>query len=215
MKNEFIHLAKRQSGITAGSVLLCAAESAFGDPDKTTPVDSAFNRDLVTGILAAATAGGYGQSQVLEAALIRREYSDRVLSMADEACSAAGSVALRAVLDLALMKSGSNEVQTAPAMFTPNGNGYDMSAAGMLVLAAHTYYRLKHENSQERLDSAKQFMHRVLGDARTAGYSRISQLSAALVCGEVSPRVTKMANQACAKIPTEKMRQFINQANFC
>jgi hypothetical protein len=107
------------------------------------------------------------------------------------------------------------EMQTFPEMFTPNASGgYDMSPAGMLVLAAQTYYRLKHENSPERIASAKQFMQDVLAEARTVGYSRISQLSAALLCGERSPRLTAMANHACAKVSTAKMRQFIGQANF-
>jgi hypothetical protein len=107
-------------------------------------------------------------------------------------------------------------MQTFPEMFKTNATGgCDMSAAGMLVMAAHTYYRLKHENSQERLDSAKQFMQGVLAAARTVGYSQISQLSAALACGDTSPRMITMANQACAKVPAEKMRQFIDQAKFC
>jgi hypothetical protein len=107
-------------------------------------------------------------------------------------------------------------MQTFPEMFKTNASGgCDMSPAGMLVMAAHTYYRLKHENSQERLDSAKQFMQRVLAAARTVGYSQISQLSAALACGDTSPRMIKMANQACSKVPAETMRQFIDQAKFC
>ncbi|MDB4873318.1 MAG: hypothetical protein JWL97_4322 [Gemmatimonadales bacterium] len=215
MKNEFIHLAKRQSEITAGRVLLCAAESAFGDPDKTTPVDSAYNRDLVTGILAAATAGGYGESQILEAALIQGQYSDRVLSMAEEACGAAGSAALRNVLDQALKNRSSNETQIFPEMFASDGNSTVISPAGMLVLAAHTYYRLKHENSQDRIENAKHVMQRILAEARAAGYARITQLSAALVRGECSSRVTNMANKACAKVPVETMRQILAQAKFC
>jgi hypothetical protein len=216
MKNQVTQQADRPpSTITAGGVLLCAAESAFGDPDQTTPADSAFNRDLVTGILAAATVGGYEQTHILGAALITGEYSERVLDMADKACRAAGSVALRAVLDRALAGRSSTQKPPFPEMFRANANGgYDMSPAGMLVLAAHTYYRLKHENTQERIASAKQFMQGVLAEARTVGYSRISQLSAALVSGDRSPRTTTMANQACAKVPTEKMRQFIDQANF-
>lgn len=107
-------------------------------------------------------------------------------------------------------------MQTYPEMFTPNDNGgYDMSPAGMLLLAAHTYYRLKHENSQARLDSAKQFMQQVLTEARIAGFARISRLSAVLVCGDKSPQVVKMANQACAKVPVEKMRALIDNADFC
>jgi hypothetical protein len=215
MKNQVTQQADRHPPtITAGGVLLCAAESAFGDPDQTTPADSAFNRDLVTGILAAATVGGYEQTHILGAALIAGEYSEHTIEMADEACRAAGSVALRTALDRA-WASSSRRKQPFPELFRANAKGgYDMSPAGMLVLAAHTYYRLKHENTQERIDSAKQFMQGVLAEARTVGYSRISQLSAALVCGERSPRLTTMANQACAKVPPEKMRRFIGQANF-
>jgi hypothetical protein len=103
MRNQATHQVNHPSGITPGGVLLCAAESAFGDPNETTPADSAFNRDLVSRVLAAATAGGYGQSQILETALARGEYSDCVIDMAEKACRAAGSAALSAALDRALM----------------------------------------------------------------------------------------------------------------
>jgi hypothetical protein len=92
------------AGITAGGVLLCAAASAFGDPSTTTPADAAFNRDLVSGILAAATAGGYSETPILEDALTKGLYSPGVLQMADKACRVAGSAALRAALDRAVAK---------------------------------------------------------------------------------------------------------------
>lgn len=106
-------------------------------------------------------------------------------------------------------------MQTFPQMYTPKlGGSYDVTPPGLLLLASHTYYFLKRENSQERLDSAKQTMQRILAAARAGGYAGISQLSAALSRGDTSNRVIGMAHKACAKVPTETMREIIAQAKF-
>ena len=103
-----------------------------------------------------------------------------------------------------------------PELFEPNSaTNYSMSPAGMLVLAAHTFYRLKHENTPARVENAKTTMQEILAAARRGGYARISQLSAALVRGDVTPRLTKMANEACAKVPEEVMRDIGLRATFC
>jgi hypothetical protein len=94
---------KHPSEVTAGGILLCAAASAYGDPNSTMKADAVFNLDLVSGILAAATAGGYDETPMLETALKERRYSASVLAMADKACLAAGATALRAALDQAVM----------------------------------------------------------------------------------------------------------------
>jgi hypothetical protein len=103
-----------------------------------------------------------------------------------------------------------------PDLFEPNSaSNYAMSPAGLLVLAAHTFYRLKHENTPARVENAKATMQAILAAARRAGYARIAQLSAALVRGDVTPRLTMMANEACAKIPEDAMRDIALRATFC
>ena len=103
-----------------------------------------------------------------------------------------------------------------PDLFEPNSaNNYSMSPAGLLVLAAHTFYRLEHENTPARVENAKDIMQAILAAARRARYARISQLSAALVRGDVTPRLTRMANEACAKVPEATMRDIALRATFC
>lgn len=107
------------------------------------------------------------------------------------------------------------KMQTLPEMYTPKlGGSYDLTPPGLLLLASHTYYFLKRENSQERLDSARQTMQRILAAARTAGYGAISQLSAALARGDSSNRVIAMAHKACAKVPVDTMAAIVADAKF-
>lgn len=101
-------------------------------------------------------------------------------------------------------------------MYYSNANGdQEASPAGMLLLAAGTYYRLKHENSPERVESARETMQSILAAARQAGYARISQLTGVLVSGECSHKVIKMAHEACGKVPLESMREILAKAKFC
>lgn len=103
-----------------------------------------------------------------------------------------------------------------PDLFEPNSaSNYTMSPAGLLVLAAHTFYRLKHENTPARVENAKATMQAILAAARRAGYARIAQLSAALVRGDLTPRVTQMANEACARVSEADMRDIVARATFC
>ena len=92
---------------------------------------------------------------------------------------------------------------------------YNMSPAGLLVLAAHTFYRLKHEKTPAHVENAKTTMQEILAAARRAGYARIAQLSAALVRGGVTHELTIMANEACARVPEDTMRDIALRATFC
>lgn len=103
-----------------------------------------------------------------------------------------------------------------PDLFEPNSaTNYSMSPAGLLVLAAHTFYRLKHENTPARVENAKATMQAILAAARRGGYARIAQLSAALVRGDLKPPAVKMANEACAKVPEADLRDIVARAKFC
>lgn len=90
-----------------------------------------------------------------------------------------------------------------------------MSPAGTLVIAAHTFYRLQHENSPERVENAKITMQQILAAARRARYGLVAQLSSALASGECTYRLGKMANEACAKVPPAEMREILARATFC
>jgi len=80
--------------ITPAGVLLVVAECAYSAPGKTAPKDMRDARTLVDGVLAAASAGGFAEHDILATLLSRNERSARVAEMAVAACNAAGESAL-------------------------------------------------------------------------------------------------------------------------
>jgi hypothetical protein len=103
-----------------------------------------------------------------------------------------------------------------PDMFEfKSASDYSMSPAGLLMLAAQAFYRLKHEKTPAHVENAKTTMQEILAAARRAGYARMSQLSAALVRGDLTPLAVQMANEACAKVPEDTMRDIALRATFC
>lgn len=64
-----------------------------------TPEGLQFCRDAVDGILAAARAGGYAQSDILETLLARGKLTPRIGAMAREACDCAAPATLRQLFD--------------------------------------------------------------------------------------------------------------------
>ncbi len=80
--------------ISAPGVLMVMA-STLHDPEDSTPQGNAAALSMVKQILAAARAGGYLQTDILETLLIGTgEMSQRVRNMATEACNAAGDEAI-------------------------------------------------------------------------------------------------------------------------
>ncbi len=84
-------------------------------------------------------------------------------------------------------------------MFTPNGDGYDISAPGVLILMAGV---IRDEDPEESTPKGRALASRMVKDmlaaARAGGYLQGEILETLLVAkGEVSQRVRNMATEAC------------------
>lgn len=81
--------------ITPAGVLLLAAEAVYGGPGESTSEGRRRAQTLLDEMMAAARAGGYAQCDILLTLLARHQLSRRVMTMAQEACDAAGPAAMR------------------------------------------------------------------------------------------------------------------------
>ena len=77
-----------------------------------------------------------------------------------------------------------------PVLFTPNGDGYDIQPAGVLLLLANEVW----ETPNPRL---QRFVLMFLGAARAGGYTQCGILETLLAQGVTSHRVILMAVSAC------------------
>jgi hypothetical protein len=82
---------------------------------------------------------------------------------------------------------------TTPPLFTPNGDGYDIQPAGVLILLADEVYG-ENPSSNPRL---KNTIGQFLTAARAGGFKQSDILETLLATGEVSHRVKDMAVAAC------------------
>jgi len=84
--------------LNASAVLLVLASTAYGENSHDTPpTGKARASKAVSDLLAAATAGGYPQADILETLLTNGEASQRVTAMCSEAMDAAGGERIGAV----------------------------------------------------------------------------------------------------------------------
>lgn len=83
---------------------------------------------------------------------------------------------------------------TSPALFTPNGDGYDIQPAGVLMLLAGEVYGSEPSKQSPKL---KSIIGMFLSAARTGGFQQVDILETLLARGEVSHRVKDMAVAAC------------------
>jgi hypothetical protein len=82
------------------AVLLILADTAYGEGrHDTPPTGQARAAKTVADMLAAATAGGYRQADILETLLTMGEVSKRVTGMCADAMDAAGNERIRAVFE--------------------------------------------------------------------------------------------------------------------
>jgi hypothetical protein len=78
--------------LNATALLLLSADVAYGEGRHNTPPAGQIRAaKVVTDLLAAATAGGYPQADILESLLARGEVSKRVTAMCGVAMDAAGN----------------------------------------------------------------------------------------------------------------------------
>ena len=86
--------------LNATAVLLILADTAYGDgKHDTPPTGQARAAKTVAELLAAATAGGYKQTDILETLLTMGEVSKRVTAMCADAMDAAGNERIRAIFE--------------------------------------------------------------------------------------------------------------------
>ena len=82
-------------------------------------------------------------------------------------------------------------------MFKPNGDGYDISAPGVLILMASVLHDPEDSTPQGNA-AALRMVKEILTAARAGGYLQGDVLETLLVAkGEVSQRVRNMATEAC------------------
>jgi hypothetical protein len=85
--------------LNATAILLISADTAYGEGMRDTPpTGQARAATIVRDLLAAATAGGYAQADILESLLARGESSKRVTAMCADAMNAAGDRRIGQVL---------------------------------------------------------------------------------------------------------------------
>ncbi|SFV15507.1 hypothetical protein [Pseudoduganella namucuonensis] len=86
---------------------------------------------------------------------------------------------------------------TTQPMFTPNGDGYDIAPAGVLLLAADTAYGPPHETTPQGMRNARTLMDGILDAARAGGYTQGDILRTLLARNQPTRRVQEMAQAAC------------------
>ena len=86
--------------IQPAGVLLLLADAVYGeDRNDATATGQACAENMILAILAAARAGGYTQTDILQTIIVRGERSKRIQGMARAACTAAGNERLSAIFD--------------------------------------------------------------------------------------------------------------------
>ena len=86
----------------------------------------------------------------------------------------------------------------AQPMFTDNGDGYDITPAGALLLAADTVYGDPTETTPQGISNARKLMDGILGAARAGGFKQNDILRTLLARNQPSQRLAAMAQAACA-----------------
>ena len=85
--------------VSPPGVLLLLARTFYSDASESTPAGRARARAVLDAMLAAARAGGFEKTDILETLLARNVATKRVGEMAAEACAAAGDAAIREIFD--------------------------------------------------------------------------------------------------------------------
>jgi len=84
-----------------------------------------------------------------------------------------------------------------PSLFTPNGDGFDIQPAGVLLILADTVYNNPQDSSATGRARAKTMMDAILSAARAGGFKQGDILATMLARGEVTHRLKDMAVAAC------------------
>jgi hypothetical protein len=92
------------------------------------------------------------------------------------------------------------------AIFKPNGKGFDIAPAGVLLLAAEAVYGGPSESTLEGQHRAQGLLDEMMAAARAGGYAQCDILLTLLASHKLSRRVMVMAQEACAAAGPAAMR---------
>lgn len=92
---------------------------------------------------------------------------------------------------------------SAQPLFTPNGDGYDIQPAGVLLLLAMEVRDNPHKHGR-----IQGLIDTMLSAARAGGFTQGDILQTLLARGESSPRVRAMAVEACAAAGNEAIAKI-------
>jgi len=96
---------------------------------------------------------------------------------------------------------------TTTPLFTPNGDGYDIQPAGVLLILADTVYSEDcNDSTPAGQGRAARMIDSILAAARAGGYTQTDILHTLLVRGERSKRIQDMARAACAAAGNDRMK---------
>jgi hypothetical protein len=99
---------------------------------------------------------------------------------------------------------------TAP-LFVPNGDGYDIAPAGVLMMMGDTVCNNHHESSPKGRALATQLVKDILKAAHAGGYKQADILETLLLeKGESSKRIRNMCVQACEAAGNEAIGKIFN-----
>ena len=99
---------------------------------------------------------------------------------------------------------------TPQIRFTPNGDGYDIHPAGVLLILASMVYGRQDDPAWTDGPKTEAIVERMLSAARTGGYTQTDILHTLLVSGENSKRVQDMARAACDAAGNERIREIFD-----
>jgi hypothetical protein len=96
-------------------------------------------------------------------------------------------------------------------IFTPNGDGYDIAPAGVLLLLAGELYGGTGSQSAKGKNKLQLIVNDFIKAATDGGYRQTDILLTLLVRNEQSQRVTQMALDACSAAGDEALAEIIDK----
>ena len=95
---------------------------------------------------------------------------------------------------------------TTTPLFTPNGDGYDIQPAGIIMILADTVYGDgRNDSTPIGRARAMEMLAAIFKAARAGGFTQGDVLMTLLSRNEVSHRVKTMAVQACAAAGNDRL----------
>jgi hypothetical protein len=106
------------------------------------------------------------------------------------------------------------KMSTSQTMFTPNGDGYDISPAGILLLAAGTVFGPPHETTAEGVRKARALIDDMLAAARAGGFKQSDILLTLLARNQPTKGCAAMAQAACDAAGTDALLGAFDRARM-